>query len=110
MGFSYEALLELGTDGRIPPAEREAARRLDATRAAEDPSAVLLAARAKPRDKIGEMARAICAAVAARQTVQVQDFRRIGIDDAEAREMFPIALKRARRLDRAVGAALECVA
>jgi hypothetical protein len=110
MALSYEALLELGTDGRIAPEAREAARRLDAMIAAEGPSPVLLAPKVKPRDTVGEMARAIVAAVAARQTVQIQDFRRIGLADAEARELFPIALRRARRLDRAVDAALECAA
>ena len=114
MSFGHEALLEMETDGRVDPTAREHARRADAAMrpsvARETAALMEGAARKQRRDVVGEMARAICTAVAARQSVQVQDFRRIGIDDAEAREMFPIALKRARRLDRAVDAAMECVA
>ena len=110
MKVSYEALLELGTDGRVSPEARAEARRLDALMAADlgKDRDVLMAPRIKPRDIVGDMARAIAAAVAARQTVHIQDFRRIGIDDSMAQEMFPLALKRARRLDLAVGAAMAC--
>jgi hypothetical protein len=112
MNLSHEALLELSTDGPISSAAREVARRLDEM-AAQDVSrgpAVFLPPKVKPRDLVGDMARAIVAAVQARQTVELHDFRRAGIDDSVARELFPIALKRARRLDRAVDAAMEFAA
>jgi uncharacterized membrane protein YebE (DUF533 family) len=114
MRFSEEAMLELGTDGRIDPAAREQARLADAAMrpsVARETAALMEGAARKPRrDVVGEMARAIAAAVTARQTVQVQDFARIGVDPPTAERLFPDALARARKLDPAVGLAMEAAA
>lgn len=108
--MSEEALLEMGTDGRIDPAARERARLSDAAMlptVARETAEMMEAPQRRPRrDVVAEMAQTIAASVAARQTVQVQDFARIGVDRTTAERLFPKALDRARKLDRAVDAAL----
>lgn len=108
MRFSHVEMLEMSTDGHIPRAAREAAELRDKQekRMRRALTAFPMPVRAKPRDIVGEMAKAIADGVAARESVQIQDFRRIGVDDDTARKLYPKALERARTLDKAVAGAL----
>jgi hypothetical protein len=108
MRFSHVETLEMSTDGNISREARAAAELRDKQekRMRRALTAFPRPVSPKPRDLVGEMAKVIADGVAARETVQVQDFRRIGVDDDTARKLYPKALERARAMDKVVAGAL----